>query len=157
MRTRLAACAVALTMALGTVASLPSVAGATNIGNEGCTPGYWKNHTESWEEYSPTLKLKFVFAFPAGLAAMGEDTMLTALSYQGGPGVAGAAQILLRASTAAFLNAAHEGLGYPYRRFTEPGNMKAAVDAALASGNRQQMIDLAALLDAANNLGCPLS
>jgi hypothetical protein len=58
---------------------------------------------------------------------------------------------------AAFLNAAHEGLGYPYRRFEEPGNMWAAIDAALASGDRATMINLAAVFDAANNLGCPLS
>jgi len=83
--------------------------------------------------------------------------MATALSYPGGPGVQGGAKSLLRAATAAFLNAAHEGVGYPYRRFTEPGNMKAAVDAALASGSRDQMITLAAQLDDANNLGCPLS
>ena len=29
-------------------------AGAVNIGNEGCTPGYWKNHQDNWEEYKPT-------------------------------------------------------------------------------------------------------
>ncbi|MBM3675911.1 MAG: hypothetical protein FJW88_13390 [Actinobacteria bacterium] len=98
-----------------------------------------------------------MFAFPASLASLGEDTMATALSYPGGPGVQGGAKSLLRAATAAFLNAAHEGVGYPYRRFTEPGNMKAAVDAALASGSRDQMITLAAQLDDANNLGCPLS
>ena len=62
----------------------------------------------------------------------------------------------MRASVAAFLNAAHEGVGYPYRRFGDPGNLQATINAALASLDRQTMLDLATWLDTANNLGCPL-
>jgi hypothetical protein len=42
---------------LAGAAIVPASAGATNIGSEGCTPGYWKNHTENWEEYTPSTKL----------------------------------------------------------------------------------------------------
>jgi len=129
---------------------------ATNIGNEGCTPGYWKNHTENWEEYTSTDPLSDSFTFPANLSAFADDTMLTALEYPGGSGVAGGARILLRAATASFLNAAHEGVGFPLRRFTDPGNIQKLVNDALASGNRQTMIDLGGYLDDLNNLGCPL-
>jgi hypothetical protein len=132
-------------------------AGATNIGNEGCTPGYWKNHTANWEEYSSTDPLDWQFDFPDSLASMRSDSWLTALQYPGGPGVTGAAQILMRASTASFLNAAHEGVGFPLRRFTDPGNMLAQVNSALASGNRATMLSLATYLDSLNNLGCPLN
>lgn len=132
-------------------------AGATNIGNEGCTPGYWKNHTDSWEEYTPGTTLGSVFTFPASLSAMGNDTMLTALSYPGGTGTAGGARILMRASVAAFLNSAHEGVGYPLRRFSTPGEMLNAVNAALASQDRATMLELATYLDGLNNLGCPLN
>lgn len=132
-------------------------AGATNIGNEGCTPGYWKNHTGNWQEYTPGTTLGSVFTFPAGLAAMGNDSMLTALGYPGGPGIDGGARILMRASVAAFLNAAHEDVGYPLRRFSTPGEMQSAVNAALASNNRATMLELATYLDGLNNLGCPLN
>ena len=145
---------------LGLVASLimaiPS-ATATNSGTtEGCTPGYWKNHTESWEEYGPGYALDDVFDFPASLSSFERVTLEQALALKGGSGTSGAAQILLRAATASVLNAAHEGVGYPYRRFKEPFGIVPQVNAALASGDRATMLALAATLDAANNLGCPL-
>ena len=147
---------VAGTLLVGTLAAGMPHAGANRIGNEGCTPGYWKNHTSNWEEYSPNQKLKTVFTFPAELAHLGELTLLQALSLKGGSGVQGAARILLRAAVAAFLNAAHEGVGYPYRRFSEPGFILADVNSALASLDRSTMLALAADLDRKNNLGCPL-
>ena len=130
---------------------------ANNLGNEGCTPGYWKNHTSNWEEYNTAWKLKHIpLTFPAQLSSYGEKTFLQALNFGGGTGLDGAVKILLRATAAAFLNAAHEGVGYPYRRFSDPGNLQAQVNAALASMDRATILDLAARLDAANNLGCPL-
>lgn len=154
---RSTASALAATLALSAIGLVVApAANADNIGNEGCTPGYWKNHTESWEEYRPDTTVGQVFAVPAPLAAYGEVTLLEALSLKGGKGVDGATEILLRAATASTLNAAHEGLGFPLRRDVEPGNLRAAVDAALASLDREQMLTLAAELDALNNLGCPL-
>jgi len=143
-------------VALAAIASsIP--AGAVNIGNEGCTPGYWKNHTENWEEYTVNSLLGNNFAIPGALAQFRDDTFLEALNYGGGSGIQGAARILFRATVASYLNAAHEGVGYPYRRFTDPGNLRAQVNAALASLDRQTMLALAAQLDKANNLGCPLN
>ena len=137
-----------------TIGLVPAV--ADNIGNQGCTPGYWKNHTSNWEEYTPSQKLKTVFTFPSRLSSFGEKTMLQGLQGGGGSGIDGAATILLRASTAAFLNAAHEGVGYPMRRFDDPGRLRQRINAALASLNRDTMLKLATELDKANNLGCPL-
>ena len=62
---------------------------------------------------------------------------------------------MLRAAVAATLNAAHEGLGYPLRRAGDDG-IFAMVNEALASGDRQTMLQLARYLDELNNLGCPL-
>ena len=132
-------------------------ASATSIGTQGCTPGYWRNHTGNWQEYATGSKLGFNWTIPDALAGYRGKTFQAALSFQGGPGVDGAAQILFRAAVVADLNAAHEGVGYPYRRFGQPGSIQATVNAALASGNRQKMIDTASWLDAANNLGCPLN
>jgi hypothetical protein len=158
MRNRLRAAVAVLGMAaLSAVTLVPATAGATNIGNQGCTPGYWKNHTSNWQEYSPNQTLDTLFAFPDQLAEFRTKTLAEALALQGGPGVSGATQILMRASVAAFLNAAHEGLGYPYRRYSDPFNIHLQVNNALASLDRATMINLAGVLDAANNLGCPLS
>jgi hypothetical protein len=155
--TRTRAVALAGALFLGGAVAVTQTSGATNIGNEGCTPGYWKNHTQNWEEYRPTTPLGAVFVFPANLSHYGSQTMLQGLQLRGGPGIDGAAQILLRASTAAVLNAAHEGLGYPYRRDVEPGRIIARVNGALASGDRAAMLALATELDNLNNLGCPLN
>lgn len=152
---KLSLCIVAGALA-ATVAPVAQQAGAANIGNEGCTPGYWKNHTSNWQEYRPSTRLGQPWDFPAELASFENVTMLQALQGGGGSGLDGAARTLLRASTAAYLNAAHEGVGYPYRRFNEPGQLQMRIDAALASLDRQTMLDLAAELDRANNLGCPL-
>lgn len=154
VRTALAA----LTVAAAATSVAVGSAAATNIGNQGCTPGYWKNHTSNWQEYTPSTKVKFNFTIPASLASfVGNETFLQALQGGGGPGVNGAVTILLRAAVAADLNAAHEGVGYPYRRFVEPFQIQAQVNAALASLDRDTMLALATVLDDANNLGCPLN
>lgn len=132
---------------------------AVEIGNEGCTPGYWKTHTDNWEEIGPGRR--YGAEFTSARANVANLTFLQTLAGGGGAGADGAALILARASTAAWLNAAHEGLGYPWRRL-QPGldgrpALVATVNAAFASENRATMLDLAARLDADNNLGCPLS
>lgn len=126
--------------------------GPCTILSQGCTPGYWKNHPESWKGYSPTQRVDSVFSVPASVVDLADDSLKDALSYPGGPGLYGAARNLLRAATAALLNAAHDGVAYPR---TEAAII-ADVNAALASGNRGVMLALAAQLDADNNLGCPL-
>ena len=145
---------------LATALILPIVglspAAAVNIGNEGCTPGYWKNHTEDWQEYTTSSKLKFNFVLGEFAADIGDTTFLQALRFKGGSSDLDAARLLLHHAAAAFLNAAHEGVGYPYRRFNDPGNIQQAVNDALASSDRDTMLEVKDWLDAANNLGCPL-
>lgn len=145
---------------------------ATNIGNQGCTLGYWKNHTDNWfEGPNQTLPIDPNILLTAPYRShstdfvvspeLANDSFLTALSYPGGPGFVGAEQNLMRQAVAAWLNAANEGLGYPYRRWSGPspdGNgIVADVNAAIASGNRSTMLSLATTLDQSNNLGCPLN
>jgi hypothetical protein len=153
----------AAALVLGLVASLfaaASPAAAVNIGHEGCTPGYWKNHTDKWEEAQPTTLFSDRFSDGTSGWLVGK-TFLDTLQGGGGPGVAGAEQILARAATAAYLNAAHEGVGYPWRRL-ETGldgrpPLVATVNAALDSEDRATMLALAWRLDADNNLGCTLN
>ena len=122
---------------------------------EGCTPGYWKNHPDSWPPtgYSPGQSVASVFAQAAAYPAEGSSSLLEALDFPGGDDVEGAVRILLRAAVAGLLNAAHDGVGYPWI----PGQLIGTVDAALASGDRATMIALAAQIDADNNAGCPLN
>ena len=81
------------------------------------------------------------------------NTLLQALSFQGGNNPTGAARNLLRAGVAALLNSAHPDVEYP----RSTADVISAVNAALASGDRATMLALASQLDADNNLGCPLS
>jgi hypothetical protein len=153
MRRVLGAAVAAVALAAG----LLGPASANVVGHEGCTPGYWKNHTDNWEEASPNQLVITIYDVSPALLLV---TLEQALSLQGGPGVEGAERNLVRAATAAWLNAAHDGLGYPWRR-NAPGldgrpPLQAYVNEALASGDRETMLAAAERLDADNNLGCPL-
>lgn len=169
--------ALAAMFAAGAFAVAP--ASAVEVGNtQGCTPGFWKNH-EPWSSYvqspySPSTTLSDLFArrnppqpytftpyqFPAALSSFNAMTMDQALQGGGGTGVSGATTILVRAATAAYLNADAE-IAYPYRRWTTGfgglAPLQALVTSAINSQDRATMVALAAQLDAANNLGCPLS
>ena len=160
MRIALAAATLA-TVALTGALSVAAPAQATNIGStEGCTPGYWKNHTSSWLEspgfpISTTVTMSKMFPATAG-TSFGSVTALEALKGGGGKGVDGATTILLRAATASWLNSAHEQVDYPLRRFAPTTGTVARVDAAVRSHDRATMLALADELDRLNNLGCPL-
>ena len=123
-------------------------------GDEGCTPGYWKQpqHFDSWTTYAPTDLAGSVFDL-TGYPTLASKTLLASLDGTGGPGTLGAASILLRAAVAAILNA--ESSGVDYTQVT--ADIIADVNAALASNDRATMLALAAELDADNNLGCPLN
>jgi hypothetical protein len=155
-RLRTVAFAVAAAIPLSLLA--PSVANATGggynppppRGDEGCTPGFWKNHTNAWDAYSPNQTVGSVFS--GASASLADDTLLQALSYQGGTGLLGAERILLRAAVAALLNSTDNVVDYPL--YTS--EVRNRVSAALGSDDRQRILNLANNLDQKNNLGCPL-
>ena len=123
-------------------------------GTQGCTLGYWKNHLAFWPApYDPTDILGDVFVLGPFVNLNGDnvpnDSLLDALSYPGGPGSAGGAQILLKQAVAALLNAA-SGF-YPLTTAQVIG----MVNSALATGNRSTMVTLASSLERLNSLGCP--
>jgi hypothetical protein len=163
---------LATAAAAAVLGTAPSAWATLSGDSQGCTPGFWKNHTD-WASYAVhyapdetvahMLKVPGVpgdYQFPAALSSFQHETMLQALQGGGGPGVTGATQILLRASVAAYLNADVEIL-YPYRRwatgFGGRAPLQTLITSALTSQDRATMLDLAAKLDDANNLGCPLS
>lgn len=104
----------------------------------GCTLGYWKNHTLAWNCYSTCTLYKDVFVnstLPANL------TLLQALNLGGG-----ACNNLARQSVAALLNIC-EGLNYGVATIDA---LKAQVNAAFLNGTCGP---LGAQLDAFNNEG----
>jgi hypothetical protein len=169
------AAALGLSMMLGAPASA-NLGGST----EGCTPGFWKNHTD-WKSYDdnasetaddnfPDTTLSHMlrspdgfgqdYTFPAVYGDLGSVTMLAALSQGGGSTLRGAANNLMRHAVAAYLNA-DAGLLYPFRRYTvgEDGSppLVQQIQDALNSQKRGQILALKDALEAANTLGCPLS
>lgn len=114
----------------------------------GCTPGFWKNHTELWWYHTEINDLPF--DFPPSLAELAADQMIESLSYKGGSGLVAKARILLRAAVAAKANII-EGLNYPILY----GTLTSWVNAALYSENENTILVLAKQLDEWNNLGCP--
>ena len=148
--------------------------GDNDFGNrpaEGCTPGYWKQeqHFDSWVGHLPGDPLFGLFSGvgvepylshvanldSGGSAIMGSASLVEALQFGGGDTIADKAEILLRAAVAAVLNADNPGVDYPWTS----ASIVDAVNAALASQDATQIINLATDLDGDNNGpgGCPLN
>jgi hypothetical protein len=145
-------------------------------GNQGCTPGYWKNHTDNWpgadaadDDFgnagvtAPGATMGDLFGHQklanTGLGSFDTVTIQAALSLQGGPGVIGAGNILFRAAGAAWLNAADDRMNYAFRRFPNGDGIADIYTMVRDSlGKRGAMLDVATTLDDANNGagGCPL-
>jgi hypothetical protein len=127
----------------------------------GCTPGYWKNHQDRWVPTGYTTSATLVSVFGVNAPA---GTLLDALYFPGGPGVAGGKQILLRAAVASLLNMAHPDVAFTVPAYgglpaiTSTAGLISSVSTALG-GSRGTMLALASQLDAANNAvnSCPLT
>ena len=75
-------------------------------GDEGCTPGYWKNHLTRWEGYAPGADFDATF----GVDLFTPDrTLLQAVNLGGG-----GTRALARHGVAALLNAASASVDYAY-------------------------------------------
>ena len=116
-------------------------------GCEGCTPGYWKNHTDP-SDWGPTgFSPSDIWDTVFGVSLFGPTfTLLDALS-QGGGGV----KALGRAATAALLNGAHPDVSYCF-----PSNSRLFSDVKKAL-HLNLPEPLARRLDNLNNKGCPLN
>src|SRR6266496_2656025 len=84
----------------------------------GCTPGFFKNHTEVFAgtPYTTSQSVGSVFT-GIDSSATASASLLDALQFKGGPGIDGAERILLRASVAGLLNAYYGDYGYSYGEF----------------------------------------
>jgi len=125
-------------------------------GNEGCTPGFWKNHTSAWPApYTPGTLITAAFPNIVLPSGYGRRTLLEALQGGGGSGLDGAATILLRAAVAALLNIQSDAIEYAE---TSVPTLIGQVNQALATNDRATILALAERLDRLNNGagGCPL-
>ena len=113
-------------------------------GDKGCTPGYWKNHTENWNApYLPSSSFNVTF----GIGTNWFSNSLTLLDAAGLGG--GQEKALARHATAALLNSA-EGISP-----LTTAQVIARVQAAYAG-----TADIEAtkdFLEGYNTLGCPLN
>jgi hypothetical protein len=134
-----------------TTQTTPSTTTPPPKGDDGCTPGFWKNHPEDWQGFSTNQTLASVFN-PAGLGGLGSTTLLDALKFKGGSTVTAAKRILLRQAVAALLNSAHSGVDFELTT----AQVVAAVNAALASNNRSTILAAKNGLARLNERGCPL-
>ena len=124
-------------------------------GGEGCTPGGWKNRLVrigAWDAtgYATTDMVNDVFDAPA---AFDNTTLLDALKGKGGSSFDDKVEILLRAATAALLNASHPGVEYDLTA----AQVISQVNAAIATGDNTAVTDLADTLDDWNNQGCDIT
>jgi hypothetical protein len=138
-------------LALSVLVLLATVAAGTgaNVASaHGCTPGYYKNHT------APNENLSVSVAFPGALLpGYTTLTLKQALSLQGGPGIDGALQILLRTAAASYLNSTAPFV------FSGPSTTQIQYSVAWLTnnGDRADILFYAAYLDNLNNSpqGCP--
>jgi len=121
------------------------------MGEEGCTPGYWKNQTECWECYTTTTTLGEVFTFPSELSAFEDYTLLQALKFHGGSGIVGKTRNMLRHASAALQNACDPDVAYPMG----VSGVIDAVNTALATLDEGAIQDLHSELAMYNEYGCP--
>jgi cysteine-rich repeat protein len=112
-------------------------------GDDGCTPGYWKQdqHFDSWVGYDPSDDFETVF----GVDASFTTTLLGAMEQGGGGEYA-----LGRHAVAALLNASSPDVDY----FTDVAGVIAIVQGAYATSNFESAKNL---LDFENNRGCPIN
>jgi hypothetical protein len=120
--------------------------------SHGCTPGFWKTHATNppWGSFTPSQKVKTVFTIPGCIPSkttFENESLLDALQGGGGSGLDGKTKILLRAATAAVLNADNGNPPYP---LSVP-QIISQTNAALASCDQTTITNLADRLDAFNN------
>jgi hypothetical protein len=113
-------------------------------GDEGCTPGYWRQtqHFDSWTGYEPTDNFETVFEVDA---SFDPHSLLDAVRLG-----SGGENALARHAVAALLNAASSDVDYEY----SVSEVKDMVQEAYETGNFEHFKDL---LADQNEAGCPLN
>lgn len=131
---------------------VPLNASATWFGTEGCTPGYWKNNADTnpriAELYGINLNAAILDITGLNLGAPSDLTIEQAINLNGGGNNA-----LYRALAAGVFNYYYGDPNVDANIvYIDPADFTAAVQMAL-DGDVEGAIEI---VDAANNLGCPV-
>lgn len=121
----------------------------------GCSSAVWSGlPTDIWvlAGANPNQRVRDTFRESAPYGAVGTATLRSALRFRSGPDLLGAVKALVRAGTAAFLNAGHPKIEYPLTQT----QVITKVDTALRSGAAAAILAAAQDLDEANGAACPL-
>lgn len=120
----------------------------------GCEAEFWNRQAGPWGPTGLTVgqRVANVFREANEYGPAGTATVRTALRFQEGPGLLGAAKRLLAAGVAAVLNAGHPKVEYPLTQI----QVITLVDTALRGDDAAEILALAAELEDANEAGCPL-
>ena len=138
------------TTSTGTTDTGTTTTGTTETqppGGGGCTPGYWKNHTEDWVGYTPGQTVGSVFS---NAGSLGSGTLLAALKDGGGSSLTAAKALLIHHAVAALLNSTHPDVDYAFTT----AQVIAWTSDMLTSTDRDAILGLKNLFDAENNRGC---
>ena len=143
----------------GTVGPVYSSATNLIVGEEGCTPGYWKNNAAkwgavSWVGYAPGDSFETVFGVDVTLRGNGKATYPTPTLLQALGANGGGINALARHAVAALLNISNPNVNYA-------GGMAAAtlilaVQDAVAAGE-DAIEALHTELAGYNEAGCPIN
>jgi hypothetical protein len=149
--------AAAILSATAIFVTPPQIAAyADGDGNEGCTPGYWKQdqHFDSYPAgITPNTQLDVLLGFE--IPGYETTTVLQALQLKGG-----GANALIRQGTAGMLNVLSPDVDYDFSEATTLRQFQDGLDPQLfdmwpdADDDMEQRKDA---LDTANNAGCPLN
>jgi hypothetical protein len=124
--------ATGLSTSTSTTSTTTTTTTTTPEDGEGCTPGFWKTHPESWTGFSTEDTLEDVFDVPNSLG-LDDTTLLEALDTGGG-GV----NALLRHAVAALLNSASPDVEFGLTT----AQVIAETNEALASGDYESTKDM---------------
>ena len=119
----------------------------------GCGPERWLRTPGAWMGLEPDQLAGTVFSLNNALAPLGLMSLRAALSASRADGVTAAPGALLRAAIAALLNGANASVGYPL----STQHVLSQVNGALESGRDERIVALTSVLDALNDLRCPLA
>jgi hypothetical protein len=147
--------AVLLVVMAAAAASLATErsAQAWPVGTQGCTLGFWKNHTSAWVGYSPTDTIGATFNLTTAQTPYASNTLLEGLNFGGGTDVLGGERILFKQAIAGLLNVS---AGLDYGAGTTTTLVINMTRNAILSGDRDRMVKLAHQFDIRNSVGCPL-
>ena len=131
----------------------------TPVGNEGCTPGFWKNNAKNWGAsawvgYAPGDYFEVIFGVDVTLRGQGKTTYPTPTLLEALDANGGGINALARHAVAALLNIANPDIGYG---ISSTAALITMVHDAIESGDEAQIEALHMLLAEYNEAGCPIN